>query len=80
MGIGGISVWQLLIILAIVVLLFGTKKLRGMGADLGGALKGFKKSMSAETDETNKSESQREDDGDADNTASSKTKSVSEEK
>lgn len=42
----GISPMQLLIILAIVVLLFGTKKLRGMGGDLGGALKGFKKAMS----------------------------------
>lgn len=40
---GGISVWQLLIIAVIVVLLFGTKKLRGIGGDLGGAVKGFKK-------------------------------------
>lgn len=39
---GGISVWQLLIILIIVVLLFGTKKLKNMGRDLGGALRGFK--------------------------------------
>ncbi len=37
----GISIWQLLIILAIVVLLFGTKKLRNIGNDLGGAVKGF---------------------------------------
>ena len=43
---GGISVWQLLIIAVIVVLLFGTKKLRGIGDDLGGAVKGFKKAMS----------------------------------
>lgn len=43
---GGISIWQLLIIFAIIVLLFGTKKLRNIGADLGGAVKGFKKSMS----------------------------------
>lgn len=42
---GGISVWQLLIIAVIVVLLFGTKKLRGIGGDLGGAVKGFKKAM-----------------------------------
>ncbi|CAA0082546.1 Sec-independent protein translocase protein TatA [Zhongshania aliphaticivorans] len=48
MGLGGISIWQLLIILAIVVLLFGTKKLKGMGSDLGGALKGFKDSMKDE--------------------------------
>ena len=45
MGFGGISLWQLLIILAIVVLIFGTKKLKNIGADLGGALKGFKDSM-----------------------------------
>lgn len=46
MGLGGISIWQLLIILAIVVMLFGTKRLRNMGGDLGEAIKGFKKSMS----------------------------------
>ena len=40
---GGISIIQLLIIVAIVVLLFGTKKLRNIGWDLGSALKGFKK-------------------------------------
>ena len=45
MGIGGISIWQLLIILVIVVLLFGTKKLRNMGGDLGSAIKNFKQSM-----------------------------------
>lgn len=45
---GGISIWQLLIIAVIVVLLFGTKKLRGIGSDLGGAVKGFKKAMSDE--------------------------------
>ncbi len=41
----GISIWQLLILLAIVVLLFGTKKLRNIGGDLGGAVKGFKSAM-----------------------------------
>ena len=46
MGFSGISIWQLLIILAIIVLLFGTKKLRGIGSDLGGAVKGFKKAVS----------------------------------
>lgn len=45
MGIGGISVWQLLIILVIVVLLFGTKKIRSLGGDLGSAIKNFKNSM-----------------------------------
>ena len=45
MGIGGISIWQLLIILAIIVLLFGTKKLGSLGSDLGSALRGFKNGM-----------------------------------
>ena len=48
MGIGGISVWQLLIILAIVVMLFGTKRLRTLGSDLGSAVKGFRKSIQDE--------------------------------
>jgi len=55
MGFGGISVWQLLIILAIVVLIFGTKKLRGMGGDLGGAIKNFK---TAVNDEKNSADSE----------------------
>ena len=45
MGLGGISLWQLLIVLLIVVLVFGTKKIRGMGKDLGGAVKGFRDAM-----------------------------------
>lgn len=45
MGIGGISIWQLLIILLIVVMLFGTKRLRGLGSDLGSAVKGFRNSV-----------------------------------
>jgi len=48
---GGLSIWHWLIVLLVVVLIFGTKKLRNMGADLGGAVKGFKEGMkSAETD------------------------------
>lgn len=45
MGFGGISIWSLLLILAIVILLFGTKKLRNVGGDLGSAIKNFKKSV-----------------------------------
>ena len=41
----GISIWQLLIILAIVLVLFGAKRLRNVGTDLGGAIKGFKQAM-----------------------------------
>lgn len=48
MGFGGISIWQLLIVLAIVLLLFGTKRLRNLGGDLGSAFKGFKKAMGDE--------------------------------
>jgi sec-independent protein translocase protein TatA len=47
------SIWQLLIVLAIVVMLFGTKRLRGMGSDLGEAIRGFKKSV---TDDDKKSD------------------------
>lgn len=45
MGLGGISIWNLLIILAIVVLLFGTKKLKSLGTDLGDAVRGFRKGV-----------------------------------
>ncbi len=48
MGFGGISVWQLLIVLVIVVLIFGTKKLKNMGGDIGGAVKNFKSAMTDE--------------------------------
>ncbi len=52
MGFGGISIWSLLLILGIVILLFGTKKLRNVGGDLGGAIKSFKKSMKDESAES----------------------------
>jgi sec-independent protein translocase protein TatA len=42
---GGLSIWHWLIVLLVVVLIFGTKKLRNIGADLGGAVKGFKDGM-----------------------------------
>ena len=48
MGVGGIGIWQLLIVLVIVMLLFGGKKLRNLGSDLGAGIKGFKKSMGDE--------------------------------
>ncbi|MFT5311554.1 MAG: sec-independent protein translocase protein TatA [Paraglaciecola sp.] len=50
----GISPMQLLIILVIVVLIFGTKKLRNMGGDLGSAVKGFKKAMGDKDDKDDK--------------------------
>ncbi|MDF1644069.1 MAG: Sec-independent protein translocase subunit TatA [Pseudomonadales bacterium] len=51
MGFGGISIWQLLIVLVIVVMVFGTKKLRNLGGDLGGALKGFKEAVKPDEEE-----------------------------
>lgn len=51
MGLGGISIWQLLIILVIVVMIFGTKRLKTLGGDLGGALKSFRKAMDKDEDE-----------------------------
>lgn len=56
MGLGGISIWQLLIVLLIVVLLFGTKKLKSLGEDLGGAVKGFKKGLGDADEEDNPSD------------------------
>lgn len=48
---GGISIWQLLIVLAILVLVFGTKKLKNLGSDLGGAVKGFKEAVDKDAPE-----------------------------
>ena len=45
---GSLSIWHWLIVLLVVVLVFGTKKLRNMGSDLGGAVKGFKEGMKNE--------------------------------
>ena len=53
MGASGISIWQLLIVLLIVVLVFGTKRLKSLGSDMGGAIKSFRKGMTeAEKAET----------------------------
>lgn len=48
---GSFSVWHWLIVLVIVVLVFGTKKLRNVGQDLGGAVKGFKDGMKSSSEE-----------------------------
>ena len=71
MGIGGISIWQLLIILAIVIMLFGTKRLRTLGSDLGSAVKGFRKSMTEDGDAT-KPDNGAEQDDTADSAAKEK--------
>jgi sec-independent protein translocase protein TatA len=59
MGLGGISIWQLLIILVIVVLIFGTKRLKTLGGDVGGALKSFRKAMDSD-DSATKAEEDKE--------------------
>lgn len=46
---GSFSIWHWLIVLVIVMLVFGTKKLRNVGQDLGGAVKGFKEGMKEAT-------------------------------
>jgi sec-independent protein translocase protein TatA len=53
---GSFSVWHWLIVLAIVLLVFGTKKLRNIGSDLGGAVKGFKDGMKTDADGEKKPE------------------------
>jgi len=47
---GSLSIWHWLIVLLVIVLVFGTKKLRNIGGDLGGAVKGFKEGMSSDGD------------------------------
>ena len=54
MGFGGISIWSLLLILLIVVLLFGTKRLKNIGGDLGGAIKNFKKAVNEPEEKSKK--------------------------
>lgn len=51
---GSMSIWHWLIVLVVVMLVFGTKKLRNIGSDLGGAVKGFKEGMRSDDDEPSK--------------------------
>ena len=78
MGLGGISIWQLVIILVIVLLLFGTKKLKGMGGDLGSAVKGFRKAMK-EDDSTKADDSVEEAKDDADKVIEGEASTVEKE-
>ena len=55
---GSLSIWHWLIVLLVVVMVFGTKKLRNLGSDLGGAVKGFKEGMKSETDAPKQVENQ----------------------
>ena len=53
---GSFSIWHWMIVLVVVILIFGTKKLRNLGTDLGSAVKGFKDGMKTEEDKTPKTE------------------------
>ena len=65
---GNISPWQLLIVLLIVLVIFGTKRLRNVGSDLGGAVKGFRSAMSEAEQTTEQLAEETKEDGDFDNT------------
>ena len=74
---GGIGFKELLIILAIALLIFGAKRLKTIGSDLGGAVKGFKKAMDDEDDKEAQQLKAPQKDADFDSTPSSKTGSKS---
>ena len=59
----GISIWQLLIVLGIVILLFGTKKLRNLGGDLGSSIKSFKGAIKDSAEDTTMKKEIEQDDG-----------------
>lgn len=79
MGFGGIGIWQLLIILVIIMLVFGTKKLKNIGTDLGGAIKGFKSAMDEEDKDKNKKSQAQITDNDEGDTFDVKAEKVEED-
>ncbi len=56
---GGLSIWHWLIVLVVVIVIFGTKRLRNVGQDLGEAVKGFKKGMQDDADDDGKTDDGR---------------------
>ena len=80
MGLGGVNLTQLLIILLIVILVFGTKKLKNIGSDLGGALKGFKNAMKDDEGKAQNSQARIEDENDTFDVKAEKVDESSEEK
>ncbi|MDH5711765.1 MAG: Sec-independent protein translocase subunit TatA [Gammaproteobacteria bacterium] len=73
----GISIWQLVIVLGIVILLFGTKKLRNLGGDLGSAINSFKKAVKTGEQDADKSLENKTDDTVIDAEVTSKEKDKS---
>ena len=63
-----ISIWQLLIVLVIVIAIFGTKRLKTLGSDLGGAVKGFRSAMNEADKETTEQIGDQSEDASFDNT------------
>lgn len=63
---GSFSIWHWLIVLVVVMLIFGTKKLRNIGEDLGGAVRGFKEGVKGEDEKKSAPDSARVIDADAD--------------
>ena len=63
-----VSIWQLLIVLVIVIAIFGTKRLKTLGSDLGGAVKGFRSAMSDADKETTEQIGDQSEDASFDNT------------
>ena len=63
-----VSIWQLLIVLVIVIAIFGTKRLKTLGSDLGGAVKGFRSAMNDADKETTEKISNQSEDASFDNT------------
>ena len=77
----GISIWQLVIILVIVLVLFGAKRLRNVGSDLGSAVKGFKTAMGEEESKKDDAALQKKEEGDViEGEVTSKTTSESAKK
>ncbi len=68
----GISVWQLLILLAVVILIFGTKKLKNVGGDLGSAIKSFKSAVKDGDKEGQQNKVEQNAENDSSNTESVK--------
>ena len=70
-----ISIWQLLIVLVIVIAIFGTKRLKSIGSDLGGAVKGFRNAVNEAENDTGAIDDQSKGDANFDNTPVEETES-----
>ena len=68
-----VSIWQLLIVLVIVIAIFGTKRLKTLGSDLGGAVKGFRSAMNDADKETTEQIGDQSEDASFDNTPAEKS-------